>query len=316
MYDLRNQITGAGAATLSLDRHIRTRLVITDVDGTLASFWDYFVPAMRDFLRDISARTKMPVPELAQDIGHVIERRGTHEYPWLLEETGFAWKHFAKDPDAFVEEFVRPFWQSVDANRAKYLRPYPQVLETLQELKAKGVKVVALSDAPEYMARVRNKQIFDGLLDAVYSLETVEPDEDDIFHPITLEHGRERVQKLRESTADLQTPLHIIPTQWEKPYPAGLDKVLADFDVYPQEALFIGDSLAKDGIVAASRGIRFVWAHYGSSLPAEYEEMINYSLKPDLGESGGTQTQLPRKTLPKELITAVAARYDELLYHL
>lgn len=40
---------------------------------------------------------------------------------------------------------------------------------------------------------------------------------------------------------------------------------------------------------------------------AEYEEMINYSLKPEVpGEAG-------KKSLPPELITAVAARYDELL---
>lgn len=284
----------------------RTKLVITDVDGTLASFWDYFVPAIRDFIREVSPRTHMSAHELARDIGHVIERRGTHEYPWLLEETGFAWAQFEDEPEAFIEDYVKPFWRSVDENRAKYLRPFPKVLETLEELKNEGVKVVALSDAPEYMARVRNKQIFNGLLDAVYSLETVEPDEEDKFQPISFKHGRERVEQLRKDTDDLQTKLHIIPASWEKPCPHGLDRVLADFDVYPQECLFIGDSLAKDGIVAASRGIRFVWAHYGSSLPAEYEEIVNYSLKPEI-------EQVQKKTLPQELITAVAARYDELL---
>lgn len=37
---------------------IRTKLVITDVDGTLSSFWDYFVPAIRDFVREM--RSKFP----------------------------------------------------------------------------------------------------------------------------------------------------------------------------------------------------------------------------------------------------------------
>ena len=77
------------SATLSGNNRynsVKTKLVITDVDGTLASFWDYFVPAMRDFLRDLSSRSNKPSHELAQDIGHIIERRGSHEYPWLLEE--------------------------------------------------------------------------------------------------------------------------------------------------------------------------------------------------------------------------------------
>jgi phosphoglycolate phosphatase len=285
----------------------KTKLVITDVDGTMASFWDYFVPAIRDFMREMSGRSNRSINELAQDIGHVIERRGTHEYPWLLEETEFAWSYYVDEPQEFIENFVKPFWAAVDENRAKYLRPYPQVLETLTKLKERGIKIVALSDAPEYMARVRNKQIFDGLLDAVYSLETKEPAEDDVYQPIEFTHGRSRVRQLRAETADLTTPLHILPQSYEKPCTDGIDRVLADFEVYPAEVVFIGDSLNKDGLVAASRGIRFVWAHYGISLPAEYEELVNYSLKP----AGATPIQ--QRRMPQHLISAVAARYDELL---
>ncbi len=259
----------------------RTKLVITDVDGTLSSFWDYFVPALRDFLRDLSIRLETPQHQLAEDIGRVIERRGTHEYPWLLEETGFAWAHYADRPDVFVEEFVKPFWKALDYNRSKYLRPFPRVMETLLELKKMGIKVVALSDAPDYMARIRNKQIFDGLLDAIYALETVEPGKSEIWQPITLAHGRKRLDDLSAATANLKTRLQVMPKNFEKPCPSGLDKVLKDFGVFPYEAIFIGDSLKKDGLVAASRGIRYIWAHYGDHLPAEYEEMVRHSLRPN-----------------------------------
>ena len=300
-----------------LSSHVtnRTKLVITDVDGTLASFWDYFVPAVRDFLRDMSARSETPIAELAEDIGRVIERRGTHEYPWLLEETAFAWAHFADRPEEFVEEFVKPFWKALDENRAKYLRPYPQVMETLQELKSQGIKVVALSDAPDYMARIRNKQIFDGLLDAVYALETVEPDDQEVWQPITLEHGRERLAALKDATASLKTRLHVLPKHYEKPNPAGLDLVLKDFGVFPYEAIFVGDSLSKDGLAAASRGIRFVWAHYGNTLPAEYEELVHHSLKPEGGSVEITESNIVANPATP-FVEAIAARYDELLNHI
>lgn len=287
----------------------KTKLVITDVDGTLASFWDYFVPAIRDFLRQISERLDTPLHELANDIGHIIDRRGTHEYPWLLEETSFAWKHFEKRPEQFIGDFVKPFWESLDENRSKYLRPFPEVLQTLEELKRQGIKIVALSDAPEYMARMRNKQLFDGMIDAVYALETVEPGSSDPYRPITLEHGRERIESMRKATAGLKASFHVLPQHYEKPYPAGLDQILKDFAVFPQEAIFIGDSLSKDGLVAASRGIRFVWAHYGQHLPAEYEEIVNYSLKPE------SEDRI-KEPIPAQLIEAVAARYDELLKHI
>jgi FMN phosphatase YigB (HAD superfamily) len=286
----------------------RTKLVITDIDGTLASFWDYFVPAIRDFLREISVRLDTPVLELAEDIGRIIDRRGTHEYPWLLEETSFAWAHFVDRPDEFIEDFVKPFWSALDTNRAKYLRPFPQVLETLGELKLKGVKIVGLSDAPEYMARVRNKQIFDGMLDAVYALETLEPAKEEMWQPITLEHGRARVEAMRAVTSGIQTVIHVLPKDCEKPSPDGLDRILKDFGVFPHETIFVGDSLTKDGLVAASRGIRFIWAHYGNHLPAEYEEMVHYSLKPEGDDK-------PHQPMPTPLVEAIAARYDELLNH-
>jgi len=287
----------------------RVKIVITDVDGTLASFWDYFLPAIRDFLREISARLDTPVSDLAQDIGHIIDRRGTHEYPWLLEETSFAWKSFADKPDEFIEDFARPFWEALDSNREKYLRPFPKVLETFEELKRKGIKIVALSDAPDYMARIRNKQIFDGMLDAVYALQTVEPGEQDIYQPISLKNGRARVRSLHARASALKSQFISLPQTYEKPCPAGLDQILKDFDIFPQEAVYIGDSLSKDGLVAASRGMRFVWAHYGEQLPAEYEEIARFSLRPKGIEKTARQ-------LPATLVAAVAARYDELLNHI
>lgn len=308
MVDLMQQ-SEIKSLTFTAQPSPKTKLVITDVDGTLSSFWDYFVPAMRDFLRQISVRLEIPLLELSGDIGRIIDRRGTHEYPWLLEETSFAWEHFADKPEQFIDDFVKPFWEALDENRRKYLRPFPCVLETLSELRRQGIKIVALSDAPEYMARVRNMQIFDGLLDAVYALETVEPGEQDSFRPISFAHGRERVKSMIASTSALKTIFHILPRHFEKPCPEGIDQVLKDYGVFPQEAIFVGDNLARDGMVSACRGIRFVWAHYGHHLPAEYEEIVNYSLKPQ-GES------CTLKPLPTSLITAVAARYDEILNHI
>lgn len=285
------------------------RLVITDVDGTLASFWDYFVPAIREFLRDISIKTDIPASQLAEDIGRVIDRRGTHEYPWMLEETSFAWKHFANDPEKFTELFVMPFWQTIDQNRKKYLRPYPEVLSTLIELKKRGLKVVALTDAPDYFTRKNHLQTFDGLLDAVYAPELAEPQPSDIWQPISLEYGRTRVRELRQFTKDLHTELRTLPTNYAKPDPSGIDKILDDFDIYPQEAILIGNNLAKDGSAAASRGVKFIWAQYGNNLPAEYEEIVHHSLKPE----GIVPAEFP---LPMSLVAATAARYDEVLKHI
>jgi len=299
--DLSEQIVKAASGKRPV------KLVVTDVDGTLLSFWDYFVPAVRTFLQEISVKLHTPVQDLAEDIGRIIERRGTHEYPWLLEETAFAWSHFEDKPDEFVQEFVKPFWDALDKSRNRYLRPFPGTIETLTELRNLGVKIVALSDAPDYMARIRNQQVFDGLLDAVYALETVEPAPADIWQPITLKHGRSRIAELKRMSSP-KTRFVTLPKDFEKPSPKGLDIILEEFDVFPQEVLFIGDSLAKDGMLASSRGVRYIWAHYGIHLPAEYDEIVHYSLKPESGKKAEPPRRMP-------IVEAIAARYDELLRH-
>jgi phosphoglycolate phosphatase len=286
----------------------RTKLVITDIDGTVASFWDYFVPAMREFLKYASVEMELPKDVIAKDLGEVIDKRGSHEYPWLLEETKFA-RNFKSRPDEFHALIVEPFWMALDQNRNKYLRPFATVAEVLAELKNNDVKIVGLSDAPEYMARVRNKQLFNGALDAMYALAVVPPTQEELFHPSALNRGYERMEQMRKLASDLATPFNVIPKSYEKPNAQGVDRILKDFGLFPHEVVFVGDSIVKDGLAAASRGIRYIWAHYGTHLPAEYDEMIHYSLKPESNHEPAQPFVMPPAA-------AVAARFDELLQHI
>jgi hypothetical protein len=67
---------------------LRKKLAITDVDGALTSIRNYFVTARENLLRKINIRLTQPVHEPAEEIKGVIERRRTHEHPWLLIPVG------------------------------------------------------------------------------------------------------------------------------------------------------------------------------------------------------------------------------------
>ena len=284
------------------------KLVITDVDGTLASFWDYFAPAMREYISYLNEKIGDDAFDLTKQIGAIMHARGTHEHPWVLEETPFAREHFAHKPDFFYQEFVVPFWQMLDSERHKYLRPFPGVLQTLAAIKELGIKVVALSDAPEHMAMARNRQLFNGLMDAVYALENTEPSESEIFHPNAIEFGRARISQLRLEAVDAVTPLRSLPKSFEKPNPGGVDQILADFDVAAEDVLLIGDNLLKDGLAASARSIRYIWAHYGVHLPAEYDQLVNGLLRPSTPDA-------VIDIAPPEPV-AIAARFEEVGRHL
>src|SRR5580658_205429 len=98
----------APAMQVQAARELRTKLIITDVDGTLTSFWDYFVPAMREYLDHIGNDLDIPVDQFTKDLGTIIDERGTHEFPWLLELTDFARQKYAGHPQEFFEKFVKP----------------------------------------------------------------------------------------------------------------------------------------------------------------------------------------------------------------
>jgi len=288
----------------------KVKLVVSDLDGTAWPFYDYFVPAMRENIADISAKMGLPPREVAKSIGKVMDEQRTHEYPWSLEKSELARK-FQGSPAEFSEQIVRPFWETLDRYRLKYLKPFPEVNSTLAELGQRGVDVAALSDAPFYMGYGRAIQLgLDSSIKRLYALDTAEPSAADLLNPQAVEFGRGRVKSFEALPSKFEAT-EKLPRASEKPNPAGLDKILSDFGVRPSQVRMIGDSRVKDGGVAAARGIPFIWARHGAHLPAEYEEMISSTLKPESAEPAAAPA---KKAYPP--IAAESASYAEILKHL
>jgi phosphoglycolate phosphatase len=161
---------------------------------------------------------------------------------------------------------LRPAREAFRAARDRYLRPYPGVRETLDRLRARGLKVVGLTDAPRNAAELRLKHLkLDGHFDALYTLpgyplpENVDPE---IRRKEEAGHYRSR------------TPVIELPHAAEKPSPDGLARVLSDFGLAGGEVLYVGDNVKKDMPVADACGAVGVWAEYGTYVSEEYRERL------------------------------------------
>tara|TARA_Y100000310_G_scaffold343661_1_gene452327 strand:+ start:1881 stop:2579 length:699 start_codon:yes stop_codon:yes gene_type:complete len=113
--------------------------------------------------------------------------------------------------------------------RIGLMKPYPEVVETLQELKSKGYKLAIVSDAPELKAYRRLDDLgIVGIFDEVVTYTD---------------------------------------TGKKKPSPEPFEKALNSLSVKPEEAIHVGDWPERDVEGANAMGMVSVHAKYGHKFP-------------------------------------------------
>lgn len=244
----------------------RFRAVVTDLDNTLYPWVDYIVPSLEAMVASLVATTGLPRVRIVQSLKAVYSKYDSNEYPFAIQESEI-FAPYEEDFDSFNALVLRPARDAFVAAREKYLRPFPGVRETLDALRARGLEVVGLTDAPRNAAELRLKWLrLDGHFDALYTLpgyalpENVDPE---IRRKEQAGHYRSR------------TPVVELPAEAEKPSPDGLSRIIADLGCPAREVVYVGDSVKKDMPVAEQVGALGVWAEYGTYVSAEYRERLS-----------------------------------------
>jgi FMN phosphatase YigB (HAD superfamily) len=242
------------------------RAVVTDLDNTLYPWVDYIVPSLEAMVDSLVATTALPRVRIVQSLKAVYARHESNEYPFAIQESDL-FRPYERDFPSFDALVIGPARRAFQEARKRYLRPYPGVRETLELLRARGVTLVALSDAPRNAAELRLKMLdLDGLFHAVYALkgydlpENVDPE---IRRRDAAGHYRSAKTKVLE-----------LPRTAEKPSPAGLKRVLADLGLPGSQVMYVGDNPKKDMPIAQECGALGVWAEYGTYVSQEYRERL------------------------------------------
>lgn len=275
-----------------------TKLVVSDMDGTLSKFWKYEAIGVQKAITDLSAKTGLPEKTLYDTIGHEMEIARSHDYPWVVElalqdKMGVG-KPGGMTAQQFRTQISEPFWNTIDQSMKANLDLFDGVADTLHELRNRNIPVVVLSDAPAFIGLKRLTQVnLDrGLVERMYALHNWQ--EPGHLTPEMLALGRERVNSLLNIPHGLKE-FRVIPKEWEKPHTDGFNALIGEYGLRPKQVLMIGDSRVKDVGVAARAGSRGLWAEYGNP-PPEYEEIL-LRLRP-LPEKSGAPGAGPTKTYP------------------
>jgi phosphoglycolate phosphatase-like HAD superfamily hydrolase len=240
------------------------KLLVCDLDNTLYDWIAYFVPSFYAMVDRVVAITGCDRNKLLDDFRIVHQHHHDSEQPFALLETETIKQIYANVSwDAVVRGLDSAF-HVFNSQRKQNLRLHAGVKETLDVLRHHGIKLVAHTESKLY-----------GAVDRLYRLELF-----DFFARI---YCRERPVSIRPMAEDWLSrfPMEKIvelSLHQTKPNPAVLAEICTAEAVSHDDAVYIGDSVARDVLMAKRAGVFAVWAAYGAEhSPAMYDALVRIS---------------------------------------
>jgi phosphoglycolate phosphatase len=160
-----------------------------------------------------------------------------------------------------------PAFHAFNSARKKNLKLYPQVRESLETLKAADIKLVAHTESKLY-----------GVVDRLNRL--------DLFPYFTRVYCRERALSPHPTRRGGMEWLDQFPMQkiielshhQTKPNPTVLLEICSKEGISPELAAYVGDSVARDVLMAKRANVFAIWAAYGAQHPqGMYSDLVRVS---------------------------------------
>lgn len=240
------------------------RLLVTDLDNTI---WDWFHAWHKSFgamLEKLVELSNVPESRLLAEIQVVHRARKTSEYSYLLNELpSLRDPEKESDPLSTYDEAVHV----QNSERRRHTRLYPGVREVFERLADCNVPVVGYSESVAYWTEWRiRKTDLDGLMKTLYTSADHDLPDGVSIEDLRTRPGREYGLK--------RTDHRHVPAGSLKPNPLVLRKIVSDFDIEPDQVVYVGDSLMKDVHMAQSVGVHDVLASYGIAQHKEGYDLL------------------------------------------
>jgi FMN phosphatase YigB (HAD superfamily) len=215
------------------------KLLVTDLDNTLYDWVGFFAKAFRAMIDQAVGILGVDRNELLDQLRDVHRRHHDSERPWSLAETPAA---LVRWPEAEARRSgLNDAFHAFNRARKQHLQLYPGVAETLSRIRSTGVPVLGHTEASTVNALGRVSRLdLAQFLDRLYAADLG----DEIDNP----------------------PVPVTPVRREihKPDPRILSEICSNYAIEPCEALYVGDSIARDIGMARQIGMHAAWAAYGT----------------------------------------------------
>jgi FMN phosphatase YigB (HAD superfamily) len=239
------------------------KIVICDLDNTLYDWVTYFVEAFYAMSDAAAGILSVSADSLLDELKKVHQKHHDSEHPFALLETETVNNLLHRFSREKTYALLKPAFDAYSDAAATALKPYPNVIETLQALNSTGHKLVAYSEAKSsaILPRVIQLGILDYFDEIVCRKST----------PLLSWHSSHHVDL---HSADVHSKLFELPIVHRKPSPETLLQLCAKHAVAKHQAIYVGDSLSRDILMARSAGISSAWARYGNDHPPGYFQQL------------------------------------------
>jgi len=237
------------------------KLLITDLDNTLydwVSFYAQSFSAMFDKLVDILDVSR---DELTNDFKNVHLKHGNSEYPFATLELESVKRKFNGVSKEIILSELDEAFHAFNSVRKRTLNCYPGVLDTLEELKSRGIVIVGHTEAPIRNALFRLESL--GLKKYLKHLYAPK----DRYYSDLDKNSKDWV----ESYGDF---IFQLDEAEKKPNPYLLNDICSREGVDLKDAIYVGDSIIKDISMANNAGIESILALYGKQHNIEYWNVL------------------------------------------
>lgn len=216
------------------------KLVITDLDDTIYSWIGFFIPAFYDMVDEISLQLNVSQEQLLKEFKMVHQQVGSVEYPFATLKLPIVKEKYYGYTDEQVKNELNSVFHRFNSTRKRLLKLYPNVEETLRFFHECNISIIAYTESAEENGFYRLKKLgVEHFFDKIYVSDSSYKKMGNIGNsPKTyVVHGK-------------------------KPNAKILSEICHKEGLSTSEAIYIGDSLSKDMLMAKQAGIRSVWCNY------------------------------------------------------
>jgi phosphoglycolate phosphatase len=243
------------------------KLLVCDLDNTLYDWVGYFVSAFYAMVDELVTMTNFDRERLLDDFREVHRYHNDSEHPFALLETKAMQDLFLNEGRGEMARKLDRVFHAFNKKRKEKLQLYPGVREGLDALTDAKVMLVAHTESKLFAVVDRLRRLdLERYFGRIYCRERPNS-----LHPDP-ELGRQWLQDFpMEKVVELSQ-------HQRKPNPDVLLEICRSEGTAPADAAYIGDSIARDVLMARRAGVFAIWAKYGGGHSSEeYAQLVRIS---------------------------------------
>ncbi|MCI9217278.1 HAD family hydrolase [Lachnospiraceae bacterium 42-17] len=231
------------------------KLLITDLDDTLYSWINFFVPAFYEMVDALVNITGIEKNVLINEYKTIHQQYHNVEYPFSTLQLPSIKGKYASYSDVELKNILNEAFHRFNSVRKYNLKLFPGVYDTLNILYKKGIKIIGYSDSTEENGYYRLKKLgIECLFERIYLSDSQFKNDKNIIKPEKIE---------------------IVQTR--KPDPDTLLQICKRENITTDDAIYVGDSLTKDVYMADCANIESIWMTGGKTEPDLYSKLVAIS---------------------------------------